>query len=264
VGKSDALQDLRGKYAVSSRQLRRLAENALWRTFVFREYRSVLLKETGIRDLQPYRYAHWHLCKYFRGTLNDQPIFIKTSKIKNIIDSEVSNNAILSATGAPVLKVLQTHSWGSLCSVIMEWFDGITLRDFVCSMDTSRFAALDRRIARFVQIIDALYEGNIVHRDFTPDNLLVANDKRVERDIVLIDLGFAGSPESLAASDISTDPWILKRLGNGYYEQRLIWDDAFAAETIIRWVEKKTKRSLAEVRRELARREGRLVHKCPC
>ncbi len=87
--------------------------------------------------------------------------------------------------------------------LVMEYVAGQPLGQFIApsGMDLPRVARLLRQIAR---ALDAAHSQGVVHRDLTPNNILLLNAATDTEQIKLIDFGLATVREALTASHSPT------------------------------------------------------------
>ena len=75
--------------------------------------------------------------------------------------------------------------------MVWEYIDGTDLRKFVLERQFLRPAAAVRLAVQALMGLDAVHRAGIVHRDISPENLMVTRDERGLERIKIIDLGVA-------------------------------------------------------------------------
>lgn len=83
-----------------------------------------------------------------------------------------------------VVAVYAQGVWRERPYIVAEYIDGKTLREFAGTADWVSFVAVIRQIAA---ALDAVHQAGIVHRDVTPENILVACNGTAK----LVDFGIA-------------------------------------------------------------------------
>jgi serine/threonine protein kinase len=88
---------------------------------------------------------------------------------------------------------------------VIEWFDGISLHDFVARFGTLSWANFRSILAQLVETLQALHQVSIIHCDLKPGNVLVRCDQ-TGWHVKLIDFGIAVLAGDLAAAIIPGEP----------------------------------------------------------
>ena len=80
---------------------------------------------------------------------------------------------------------------GGTASMVMEYIEGITLRDMIRSSGRLPIALCARLSSQCLAALGYLHRKGIVHRDISPDNIMLAADEDGILHAKLIDLGIA-------------------------------------------------------------------------
>ncbi|MFV8756797.1 tetratricopeptide repeat protein [Nannocystaceae bacterium ST9] len=91
-----------------------------------------------------------------------------------------------------VVQIYEIGEWQELAFLVMEFIDGVTLREYLAEPGRSRAQLLSTFVAAGRGLAAAHAQG-LVHRDFKPDNVMVRRDGRV----VVMDFGLARGRDSL-------------------------------------------------------------------
>src|SRR5437588_9355268 len=75
--------------------------------------------------------------------------------------------------------------------MVWEYIEGTDLRNFVLERQFLRPAAAVRLAVQALMGLEAIHRAGIVHRDVSPDNLMVTRDGHGLERIKIIDLGIA-------------------------------------------------------------------------
>jgi serine/threonine protein kinase len=122
--------------------------------------------------------------------------------------------------------------------VALEWMDGEPLSVFLKKSQPKELVL--SIIRELVAILVELGRAGIVHRDFTPDNLLVALSSSANpRPLVLIDFACAVIG-GVAPLDRFVPLIDLLDLCNGYKPQEYLWDDAYSCLRIYELIDQAT------------------------
>lgn len=107
--------------------------------------------------------------------------------IRNRFKNEA--NALIKLTHPNIIKIYDYVEQETIACLIMEYFDGITLDDYINKLSGPIPAAKAIRI--FGQVLDAVqyaHDRNILHRDIKPGNIMVSRDGNQVR---IMDFGIA-------------------------------------------------------------------------
>jgi tRNA A-37 threonylcarbamoyl transferase component Bud32 len=203
----------------------------LWLLRNYRRLQDDLRRDHGVSKVRPILAQRWHRgSKYFRGEAADgTPLFIKLDGDSRLLENEVNAWAHLDRTAAgsnhfPKMRFF--NFMGQYRVAAMEWLDGETLRGFLMkNPPVEQIRCLMRELAA---ILGELSRAGMVHRDFTPDNLMVS--ARPSNDfvsLVLIDFAFA-SISGAAPQDRLVPLIDLRDLCDGYKAEEYQWDDAYS------------------------------------
>lgn len=64
--------------------------------------------------------------------------------------------------------------------IVMEFLEGVTLRDFIEQNGTWTMDETLRRLFPVMKTLDHMHTGNVVHGDISPDNIMVLKDGRLK------------------------------------------------------------------------------------
>ena len=107
-----------------------------------------------------------------------------------------------------------------------EWVDGEPLRSFLAKNPPAE--QLRGAMQEMAAILGELSRVGIVHRDFTPDNLLVSPGASADSvSVVLIDFAFAAIADA-TPYDRLVPLSDLRDLCHGYKAEEFLWDDAYS------------------------------------
>ena len=132
--------------------------------------------------------------------------------------------------------------------------EGKTLKQILNNHSNENLHAIFDRILTFVKM---LQKFKIVHRDLTPDNIIVLNDS----DILISDWQFAVSKNRKFRENTHAKKHIelLSDLGGNYYKGRYHWDDAYALKIML----EEAKNNLAKSKyNELLARCSQITGRC--
>lgn len=122
-----------------------------------------------------------------------------------------------------VVEVYAQGVWRERPYIVSEYIEGQTLRDFIRRCSWTSFLAVIRQVA---SALDAVHEAGIVHRDVTPENILVTTSGAAK----LVDFGIARRATSeLTGTNIGL---VLGRLGYTAPEQAAEPTEATAASDL--------------------------------
>jgi len=145
--------------------------------------------------LTPIRLSSWHRgARYFKGDLpNGKSVFIKTGGIYGQIRREFfALSVVSSAMGASLnIPALIYHDIdGKYPFLAFNWVIGETLHSLPKeSISQAEFASVCGELLKILGILSA---ANIIHRDLTPSNLIVARDLSGKmQGLFIIDFAFA-------------------------------------------------------------------------
>jgi tRNA A-37 threonylcarbamoyl transferase component Bud32 len=160
-------------------------------------------------------------------------LFIKLDGESRLLENEVNASAHLRRTAAASnhFPEMQFFNFtGEYRVVAMKWIDAEPLRAFL-RKNPSR-EQLRGVMREMAAILGELSRAGIVHRDFTPDNLLVSTaTSNNPVSVVLIDFAFAVIAGA-APQDRLVPLNELRDLCHGYKAQEFLWDDAYSCRRI--------------------------------
>lgn len=104
-------------------------------------------------------------------------------------------------------NIVRVYGWekvNDIDSIIMEYVDGSTLKQFI-SEQTPSSGALVTIIAEIVSALAYIHSKQIVHRDFKPDNVILT---RIGKHVKLIDFGLSDTDSfSILKSAVGTEKY---------------------------------------------------------
>jgi hypothetical protein len=235
------------------------ATGSWWLLCNFRQFRRTVLRAAGFNSVVPIGIARWHRgARYFRArTTLGEAIFVKTDGCHGLLSNEVAAWHRLSGAGLtkaviPVRVYALEPPYGFAG---FSWIEGQSIarmpRSFWTDENVQKFSSLT------ACLLDDLWQASVVHRDFSPSNLLISVEKGVLRNIQLIDFAFAvweGAPICNRVLPIA----LMDDLAHGYKPEPFVWDDAYACVQIARTIAPSNSRC-----RELESRVGRLTYRLP-
>ncbi len=90
-----------------------------------------------------------------------------------------------------IVKVWDCFETNNTAYIIMEYIDGITLKEYVSGHGTMEYMELMDMLSPVLKSLIALHKHGVIHRDISPDNLMIGLDN----DLYLIDFGAAKEME---------------------------------------------------------------------
>ena len=101
-----------------------------------------------------------------------------------------------------IVHVLDFFEANDTAYMVMEYLNGITLRDFVRKNGKISFRELLPKIGPLMNDIHTLHEAGVIHRDIAPDNIMMMSDGTLK----LLDFGSARSMEDQKAMTVILKP----------------------------------------------------------
>jgi len=213
----------------------------LWLLRDYRRLKDFLARTHGVAKVRPVLAHRWHRgSKYFRGVAADgQLLFIKLDGESRLLQNEVNAWAHLERTAADsnhFPRIQFFNFTGEYRVVAMQWMDAEPLRAFLRKNPSrEQLRCVMREMAA---ILGELSRAGMVHRDFTPDNLLVSTVSSNDCvSVVLIDFAFAVI-SGAAPQDRLVPLHDLRDLCHGYKAQEFLWDDAYSCLRIFEEIRK--------------------------
>jgi serine/threonine protein kinase len=208
----------------------------LWRLRDYRRLKEFLARAHCVSKVRPVLVHRWHRgSKYFRGVAADgKLLFIKLDGDARLLENEVHAWSHLERTVAASnhFPKIQFFDFTSEYRVVaMQWIDAEPLRAFLRKNPSPE--PLRSVLRELAAILGELSAAGIIHRDFTPDNLLVStvpSDNSVS--VVLIDFAFAVIPDAAPFHRL-VPLQDLRDLCHGYKAQEFQWDDAYCCLRIV-------------------------------
>lgn len=124
-----------------------------------------------------------------------------------------------------VVTVYDVFEENNTAYIVMEYIEGPTLEQYIREYGPMHFTELMPLITPIMQALSIIHEKKLIHRDISPDNLILGTDNRLH----LIDFGAAG------VADISRHPnTVILKSGYAPPEQYLsnskigAWIDVYA------------------------------------
>ncbi len=224
-------------------------------------------RRADVQRITPIRCATWHRgARYFRvGLADGGECFVKTDGHARLLEREVAAARRLDRTadaGACTPRLLFHELAEPYGFAAFGWIDHVPLRVALARPDFKRVGpGLADALRRVVDVLDA---AGIVHRDLTPDNLLVGLDhgRALSERLTVIDFAFSVI-DGVAAADARVPAADLDVLGSGFGPGPLVWDDAYSGLRILELMGAAAGAPLTDVAREIRDRVGRRMYRHP-
>lgn len=207
----------------------------LWLVRNYRPFENDLKRNHGVTQLRPVMARRWHRgSKYFRGVSADgKLLFIKMDGESRLLQNEVDAWMRLQQTAADSGHCARMHFFdfaGEYRIVAFDWVDGEPLSRFLLNQPAADHLCCVMR--EMAAILGELGRAGMIHRDFTPENLLVTRGPVADSiSVVLIDFAFAAIADA-APYDRLVPLSDLRDLCHGYKAEEFLWDDAYSCLTI--------------------------------
>ncbi|ARM75792.1 Kae1-associated kinase Bud32 [Acidianus manzaensis] len=133
--------------------------------------------------------------KSYRNPLLDK----KINSERTLLEAKLIYSALEAGVNAPAVLFINKDDF----SIIMEYIDGITVKDYLCSNKEINLEKLGEQIG---EIIGKLHKAKIAHGDLTTNNLII---KPNTNDIFIIDFGLSKRSEDI--EDYATDVHVFLR-----------------------------------------------------
>lgn len=236
--------------------------SSLWLARNYTTFRVYLRKNHGISGLAPVMTWKWHRgSKYFRAVAaNGEQLFIKADGDYHLLENEVNACTSVRPTAGINSRFPNLRFYDFMDEyrfAAFDWIDGEPLSRFLLREQTKENVLFVT--SEIVQALEDIGRAGIVHRDFTPENLLVTLDNATQpRSIVLIDFAFAVRNRRAPLDRFV--PWRdLQVLCHGYKADDFTWDDAYSCLKILDSIEKRTRVADPALRVQVTNRLGSLV-----
>lgn len=245
--------------------LHKTASMAYWYVRHHWLFRSQLMDDYLIKSVRPYRRLSWHLGARYYECMDDggRRVFVKVSTHRTMIVNEVEARQALRPTSSgsvitPDLRFFDLDNPRPF--IALSWVNGRTLGEVLV---TSPRDIADTIATELVRLVDELHEAGVVHRDITPQNLLIAEGVgAVGAPPLLIDFAFAAVGDARRRdAELAIPERAFHTLGDGLNPAPLAWDDAFACLKILEKIEGATGREYPGARSELQARVGRRTYR---
>lgn len=240
-----------------------LVQRRLWMIRNFRRFKMHLRRTHPMSALRPVLMRRWHRgSMYFCHTsLEGEVSFIKLDGQYRLLENEITAWMTLRRSGAHPGRYAQVRWFdfaGEYRSAAMEWLEAETLSRYLRKRPSPASARL--LMEELAEILEDLGRAGIVHRDLTPENLLViVNPEGEAQRLVLIDFAFAVMNQSAPRDRfVSLDD--LAVLCHGYKPQESAWDDAYSCLLIFTEIERAAGISDAASRSRIEGRIGALTY----
>jgi len=213
----------------------------LWRLKDYRRLKDFLARTHGVAKLKPVLAHRWHRgSKYFRGeSAEGDSLFIKLDGESRLLENEVHAWSHLKHTAADSKHFPEIQFFnftGEYRVAAMQWIDTEPLRAFL-RKNPSR-GHLRGALREMAVILRELSRAGMIHRDFTPDNLLISTvSSNHSVSVVLIDFAFAVI-SGAAPQDRLVPLNDLRDLCHGYKSHEFLWDDAYSCRQIFEEIRK--------------------------
>ena len=242
--------------------------SGLWRLRHSRGFRRAVQRiRPDVSTLTPIRYEAWHRgARYFRvGLTGGELGFVKTDGFSQLLEREAAAAERLRGipeAGDRTAGLLFCELGEPYAFAAFRWIEHVPLAVALGRPGFKRVApALADGLLRITDMLDA---AEIVHRDITPDNLLVGLDPgpRLTERLTLVDFAFAVI-DGVASADPRVPAADLDVLGSGLSPGPLVWDDAYACLRILELMERAASASFTDLARQLRDRVGGRMYRHP-
>jgi|GEM_PF-5021340 len=227
----------------------------LWWLFKYSKFKRRLEQDCKLTELKIVNFTKWRQGSfYFEGVIDTSKVFVKTDFWLGLIKNEQFCDELLGVAGGKHL--ISPLRFCRDDYAVYDYLDAITLEDYLLNAHVSAHDLLlvEQRIH---EMLDLLYKCNIVHRDFTPRNVLVTKGNH----LIAIDFFFANANFNLF-SDIKDAGFLqrqlLKRLG--IQKKMYLWDDAYSIVAGLKAIENQSKVDMAHMISSLEKKIGRLEY----
>lgn len=123
------------------------------------------------------------------------PVFVDQAVREQTIDKFVQEAELLEKLnfdGSDVVKLLDYFVDDHRAYLVLEHVDGTSLRELVKSTGPMAAAQVEELAHNMCSILETLHQNEVIHRDFTPDNLILRKDGK----LTLIDFNVAQSSDA--------------------------------------------------------------------
>ena len=86
-----------------------------------------------------------------------------------------------------IVKVLDFFEINNTAYIVMEYLEGITLKQYIRENQRITLEELVRLLVPLIESLDEIHSQGMIHRDISPDNIMVLPDGRIK----LMDFGAA-------------------------------------------------------------------------
>lgn len=90
-----------------------------------------------------------------------------------------------------IVKVWDCFETNQTAYIIMDYIDGVTLKEYVASHGSMEYPELLEMMSPILKSLITLHKHGVIHRDISPDNLMIGMDN----NLYLIDFGSAKEME---------------------------------------------------------------------
>lgn len=97
-----------------------------------------------------------------------------------------------------IVRIRDTFSDNNTAYIVMDYVDGITLKEYVLKNGSMELSACLKLLAPLAAGLDKVHEKGLIHRDISPDNIMIKADGKV----ALLDFG-AAKDSNIARSNSS-------------------------------------------------------------
>lgn len=208
-----------------------------WYCFSQKEMKEQITRVLGECNLSPFNFRGWHegTSTYIAVRENGEKFFVKKSRHKEAIEAEVDNLSYIEKNAKKELfetcKVVEKISMKHYAFVIETFLDGQVLSGelFIEEIGIQEKEGIVRKLHEIIQDFQRI---NFLHADFTPKNILIAKDGRIQ----IIDFEYSqivnGNIKNTRLNTAKKRKLI--HLGGDYSMENGIYDDAFSLTQIIR------------------------------
>lgn len=232
-----------------------------WLLGHYRRFAAHLQEAHQIRNVIPFAPVRWHRgVQYFRARgPRDEDLFLKTDGIHQLLCCEIAAWRRLQGTGCQLSRFVPIYVCdmsGPYRFAAFEWVNGKSLASWL--QRRVPIPDMEVLLSEMIGVLVDLAQARLVHRDFTPANLIVVprpTDGRSQ--LRLIDFAFAVDE---VAQPCQLDQRLplseLRALAHGYKPGIYTWDDAFSCRTIVRAIAQSTGQRFPQVEGQLETRIG--------
>jgi hypothetical protein len=220
--------------------------SVIWITLQKKDFISHLKTNWNITNVKEFNFSSWSSKnKHFTGqiSINNKVeyLFIKYSKISHLIDTEVRIISTLRNDRGYqydyLPEIIVQSSDGKYPFLAEKFIDGTTLGKIIGN-NTKLNIDYEIFLDSIKIILTHLFKNNIIHRDITPNNIMLYSKPNEEIKIKLLDFANSLVINSNLKKLFKEDRnhftiKYLEYLGNGFNPKPFFWDDSYSFYKII-------------------------------